>query len=162
MVSLWRTRAAIQPGFKFYQFPCLGCFNQLCPNAWASLLHGSWRDRQGGRQRCNPSEYRWTRDSNRACFLHFLAGTYLALQVFLFVQQSSSHAWSDPQDGRVKRGEPGDQSCSGNLPQASQLRYLHIKLQLFWEIKRPDWSKLPSADTRHASKMQLGNEFPLL
>lgn len=47
------------------------------------------------------------RDSNSACFLHFLAGTYLALQVFLFVQQSSSHAWSDPQEGRVKRREPG-------------------------------------------------------
>lgn len=67
-----------------------------------------------------------------------------------------------PREGRVKRREPGDLSCSGNLPQTSQLTYLHLNLQLFWEIEHPDWSKLPSTDTRHASKMQLGNEFPLL
>lgn len=33
MVSLQRTRAAIQPRFKFYQFLFFSFSNQLCPNA---------------------------------------------------------------------------------------------------------------------------------
>lgn len=57
--------------------------------------------------------------------------------------------------------EPGDQPSSGYLLQTAQPRSLHINFQLFWETKHPDRSKLPSTDTRHASKTHLGNQFPL-
>lgn len=98
------------------------------------------------------------RPKQRGQTRHSLAGIYLAVQVFLFVQQSSRYAWSDPWEGRV---EPGDLPCSGYLPQTAQSRNLHTNFQLFWETKHPDWSKLPSTDMRRASKTHLGNEFPL-
>lgn len=52
--------------------PFFSFSNQLCLNAWAPLLHGSWRDRRGGKQGCDPSEYHWTSEETQTELAAFM------------------------------------------------------------------------------------------
>lgn len=75
----------------------------------ALLLHSCQHARQGRRQRFNPSEYHHTSERlSQSLLSSFSAATYLAVQVFPFVQKLPSPAGSESHASRAKRGEPGD------------------------------------------------------